>query len=223
MITRSKGQWFESTQSYQHLSNINKSIIERKEHYLLLITRSKGRWFESTQSYQHLRILKNCTTVAQLVRALPWHGRGRWFESTRSYQLNSIFQTVKLPIQSTRLIFCWKLNSCFFIILYSKFKNNESQASKDHPKNSSFYRFVPKLVPKRPNHFFSSLIFLKIRPLPLLIHKPQITSSKPKISNQVTTNLIFSVSFHEIFYDLYSINCFCDLFRHLCPHKAQTH
>ena len=28
----------------------------------------------------------NSTTVAQLVRAPPWHGGGRWFESTRSYQ-----------------------------------------------------------------------------------------------------------------------------------------
>jgi hypothetical protein len=38
-----------------------------------------------SRTKQSLRI-SYCTTVAQLVRALPWHGRGRWFESTQSYQ-----------------------------------------------------------------------------------------------------------------------------------------
>lgn len=35
--------------------------------------------------------LSQCRCVAQLVRALPLHGRGCWFESSRAYQITGLF------------------------------------------------------------------------------------------------------------------------------------
>ena len=60
------------------------------------------------------------TTVAQLVRALPWHGRGRWFESTRLYQIWQCYSYIPTTLNNVLHQIPAVKQSQYFLMLCSK-------------------------------------------------------------------------------------------------------